>query len=78
MDPAFRTTAKGHTEVDIAVEAHALGSGVVAAAGAAAGGGGAQLVWRCVTTAVILSPRKTKREQPAAAEQGRVRRSVDD
>ncbi|GLC39080.1 hypothetical protein PLESTB_000009500 [Pleodorina starrii] len=75
VDPAFRTTPKGHTEVDIAVEAHAVGpgagapaAGAEAAAGAAAGG--SQLVWRSVTTVIILSQRRARREPPAAAAAG--------
>ncbi|EFJ52900.1 hypothetical protein VOLCADRAFT_86349 [Volvox carteri f. nagariensis] len=74
VDPAFRTTAKGHTEVDVVVEAHsvrgdkkrspqAAGTEGAEASGAGVGGGAgggseAQLVWRSVTTVIILSPRR--------------------
>ncbi|KXZ45866.1 hypothetical protein GPECTOR_50g660 [Gonium pectorale] len=70
VDPAFRTTAKGDTEVDIAVEAHAAAppSASSGGAGGSPSPSSSSLVWRSVTTVIILSPRRSKggpRQEPA-------------
>ncbi|GIL85479.1 hypothetical protein Vretimale_13393 [Volvox reticuliferus] len=62
VEPVFRTTAKGHIEVDIVVEARSVGT-------AGATGGEATLAWRNITTVIILSSRRTKKEAPV--EQGK-------
>ncbi|GFR42316.1 hypothetical protein Agub_g3223, partial [Astrephomene gubernaculifera] len=79
VDPAFRTTPKGDTELDITLEAHATASAPASSAPAssapassapassapassapassAPASSGYELVWRCTTTVIILSPR---------------------
>ncbi|GLI61770.1 hypothetical protein VaNZ11_004238, partial [Volvox africanus] len=58
LEPVFRTTSKGHIEVYIVVEARSVGT-------AGTTGGEVMLAWRNVTTVIILSSRRTKREAPA-------------
>ncbi|KAG2432414.1 hypothetical protein HYH02_012985 [Chlamydomonas schloesseri] len=72
VEPGYRTTAKGDTEVDLVLECRGAAPPAAAAAGGAAappGAAGSALVWRCVTTAIILSPRRNKGPKPAAGQE---------
>lgn len=68
VDPRLRTTAKGDTEVDLVIEARAAAGapGQGQAKDGAGGASAALLVWRCTTTAIILSPRRRKGPAPAS------------
>ncbi|KAG2502198.1 hypothetical protein HYH03_000685 [Edaphochlamys debaryana] len=59
VDPAFRATAKGDTELDLVLEAHAAAP---SAGGAppGAGPGGSTLVWRCIFTNIIINPKRPR------------------
>ncbi|KAG2439596.1 hypothetical protein HXX76_004948 [Chlamydomonas incerta] len=69
LEPGFRTTAKGDTEVDFVLECRGAPAAAGGGAAAAPGAAGSALVWRCVTTAIILSPRRSKGPKPATGQE---------
>eukprot|EP00198_Chlamydomonas_reinhardtii_P008742 XP_001698079.1 predicted protein [Chlamydomonas reinhardtii] len=69
LEPGYRTTAKGDTEVDFVLECRGAAAPAAGGAAAAPGAAGSALVWRCVTTALILSPRRSKGPKPAAGQE---------